>query len=94
MIEDFIDGILQREFGSTIISHAHCYGDDGTVITFSGVDNISVHLLCEIEDDTPTYSISCGFGGRWFDKFGEAIFEERRKELNLISFLYNNFKEI
>ena len=94
MIEDFIDGILQREFGSTITSHAHCYGDDGTVITFSGVDNISVHLLCEIEDDTPTYSISCGFGGRWFDKFGEAIFEERRKELNLISFLYNNFKEI
>lgn len=94
MIEDFIDGILQREFGDTITSHVHCYRDQYNVITFSGVDNISVHLFCEIEDDTPTYSISGEFGDRWFDKFGEAKFEERRKDLNLISFLYNNFKEI
>ena len=27
MIEDFIDGILQREFGDTITSHVHCYRD-------------------------------------------------------------------
>lgn len=98
MIEDFIDGILQREFGSTITSRAFCYEDeDGTVISFGGVNSIHVQVWCQMINNTPTYSIECGIGynqGRWIDSLGDTEFENRRKALNLISFLYNNFEEI
>ena len=97
MIEDFIDGILQREFGSTITSRAVCYEDeDGTVISF-GVNSINVQVWCQMINNTPTYSIECSLRyhqNKWIDSLGDTEFENRRKVLNLISFLYNNFEEI
>ena len=48
-------------------------------------------------NNTPTYSIECGIEykqGRWIDSLGDTEFENRRKALNLILFLYNNFEEI